>query len=184
MEENLLDGNLNENEKRFLYQLDTFDLEKFYHCNECSLGAVCLITKNQIFLCDSYIKKNNKLACSEHYDTADEIYKVVYNREINYSVDENGQFICWQNQIVNDGNILIQLCSDMSSLLWVPESISEKQLDFLENFNKRIKNIVSKDMGYFEYYPIVFIQRGFEEDVEYTNSLDDLIEKLKNNKRR
>lgn len=185
MEEKLLDSKLNEKEKRLLYQLDIFDLEDFYHNDGYSSGAVCLITKSQMIICDNYIRKDNNPTYDEHYDTVNEIYKIIYNKEISYSkVDENEHFICWQDFVVDDGNILIQLCSDISSPLWLPDSINEKQLGFLEEFNKRIKIIVSKDINYFDCCPIVFTQGEFEEEITYTNSLDQLIAKLKNNKRR
>ena len=182
MDEIILDGSI-ESQRLLINEMKKFNLDVFFHNKGLSSGAIVLITKNQMIITDTFIRDEKDPNYGSHYDSANEIYKVIFNKEVknDHNKEKN---VNWQETIINDGNILIQLCSDASSLVWTPETIDDNQLHFLEELNKQIKIIIDNDNDYFNDRPIIFdyIENA---KIEYTlfNSLDYIIEiKRKSNK--
>ncbi len=146
MEEYLLDEDLDYRQAKLLEEADSFDLEDFYHREGASDGAVCLITKNQMLMTDCYIKISPNNNYGMHFDTATEMYKAIYDKELDMAT--------WENEIRNDGNILIRLCSKAPTLLFLPNTIDSQQLEMFNNFVKRMEFIINHDTSYFRENPI------------------------------
>jgi len=174
MVENLLDENLNNNQYRLLEEADTFDLEEFYLDKYASSGGVCLITNNQMIMTDCYIKQSKYSNYGMHIDTVDAMYKAIYG------ISGPKEFKNWQEKILEDGNILIQLCSLVPSLIWIPEEISENQKEFLTAFSNRVNQIVAFNRDYFKENPIIFecfIEKG--QNILTENSIEEVIKNIK-----
>lgn len=177
MEENLLDGNLNERQIRLLEEADSFDLEDFYLRKGPSTGAVCLITKNQMLITDCYIKENSKRSYGTHRKTADDIYKAIYGIGI-------AKIPYWESQIIEDGNIIMELCCSFPSVIHIPNELSGSQRTMLTNFVNRINNIINNN-DFFKDNPQEFILLiGENQEISCTNELNTLLEEINRNKRR
>lgn len=152
MKENLLDGDLTSGQFRLLEEANSFDLEDFYLDKYPSSGGICMITKNQMIMTDCYIKLDRKSSYGVHRDTVDAIYKAIYG----ISGPDYDKKRAWQDKILDDGNIVIQLCSRAPTLVWIPEEISQYQWELLSNFSNRINQIVAFNPHHFEENPILF----------------------------
>ena len=176
MIENLLDGELDSRQFRLLEEADSFDLEDFYLDMGPSSGGVCLITENQMLMTDCYIKLSRGSSYGMHQDTVDDMYQAIYGiRGPEYSEE-----VMWQDKIMDDGNVLIQLCSRKPSLVWVPEEISFSQFEMLESFSSRVECIVRNNLDYFEARPILFeccIGKG--EPFFTANSIREILERVR-----
>ena len=183
MKENLFDGDLTESQFELLQYMDMFDLEEFYLSGNAD-AAVCMITKNQMIMCEAYVKKNPKLYGS-HFETANVIYKAIYNKTLNEKeYRENGDTVIWQNQINDDGNIIMQLCTkDYFNIICIPSDLTDEQLEMLDNFRKRINNIVYNNAEYFKENPIFFKVYTDLEKFDLTNSIDEAFESIKSKRR-
>lgn len=183
MIENLLDGDLDDAQRGLLEEMDCFDLEDFYLGMGESNGAIALITKNQMIMCNNYVKDFED-KYSVHRKTFYAIYKAIYNLDIRERVIKPLAF--WQGKAIDNGDILIQLCSGCyPSLVWVPEEMSNQQFEIFNNFNDRIKGIVRRNEYFFDSNPIEFwAYVGDWTKGIYHNNLDDLMGQIKKNKRR
>lgn len=149
MQEYLLDGDLNSGQSRLLAEADSFDLEDFY-LDKLSSGGVCLITDNQMIMTECYIKQTKGSSYAMHIDTVDAIYKAIYGKNGPEDLRD------WQGKILDDGNIIIQLCSKVPTLIWIPEEISENEYELLTTFSNRINQIVASNLDYFKTNPLLF----------------------------
>lgn len=170
MKEYLLDEDLDYRQAKLLDEADSFDLEDFYHSKGASTGAVCLITKNQMLMTDCYSKPNPESRYGLHYDTANEMYIAIYGKQLDF----NG----WEKQIERDGNILIRLSTLSSTIVYLPEKITNTQAELFNNFIKRMNIILKSDTQYFEKNPIEVIywdeiNKVLESDI---NSFETILE--------
>ena len=121
-------------ENEVIYENNEFDLEKFY-VNQLE-GAICVITKNRTICANAVIN---------HYSALKAIYNLLYNDldQIHdyYSFSDDS---CWQEEAVSYGNIVIQLCSDAFSSVWLSENLNDYQVKELENFFDAIETIRNK----------------------------------------
>lgn len=154
---------------RLYFETKRFDIQMFFKTRSIKNAAVCLITKDLRYI--SHTIFGNK----QHFDTAELMYRVYLDKHL----EENTY---WQEEIVGDGNILIQLCSDCSSLIWIPETLTKKQIQHLEDLNNQIKNIVRTNLEYFTQNPILLdvIYQG--KVIRFENEFDKLLENLEKQK--
>ena len=121
-------------ENEVIYENNEFDLENFY-VNQLE-GAVCVITKNKTICANAVIN---------HYSALKAIYNFLYNDldqiQDYYSFSDDS---CWQEEAVSYGNIVIQLCSDASSSVWLSENLNDYQVKELESFFGAIETIRKK----------------------------------------
>ncbi len=121
-------------ENEVIYENNEFDLEKFY-VNQLE-GAICVITKNRTICANAVIN---------HYSALKAIYNLLYNDSDQihdyYSFSDDS---CWQEEAVSYGNIVIQLCSDAFSSVWLSENLNDYQVKELENFFDAIETIRNK----------------------------------------
>lgn len=88
----------------------------------------------------------------------------------------------WQEFVMQDGNIAIQLTKFGDFYLWCPEKIDEYQLNSLDDINKQLKSIqiVNPSLGHQVFLDIhawVGIDDGKEISIELENaSLDNLLD--------
>ena len=168
---------------KLMSEIQKFNLDDFLHSKAKSTGAIGLITKKQMIITDTFSKKNNKSNYGSHIDSIIEICKYIYG--ISPSIaDRPEELINWQNEIINDGNILIQFCAPniMATIIWIPSYINTKQKEFLETLNEKIKYIVERDLEYYKDNSIIFACTYQGEYFELENSLDDLIYAINNNR--
>lgn len=141
-------------EQEVLKENSQFNLENFY-VNGLE-GAICVVTKNQIIFANAVIN---------HCTSLNYVYNFLYNGlddiEDYYSSDN-----CWQIKATAFGNIVIQLCSDVSSTVWLPEELNDYQQSQLNKILGQIKQVRQKHN-----IPI---------DVEISRP-NDLMQKYKNN---
>lgn len=185
IEKELFDD-LDDRQLELTEHIDMFDLEDFYLTNGPSSSAVCIITKNQMILTETYIKSPGRNGYCTHFDTARLIYKAIYDvdiKEKEYS--ENGDTIIWQNRIINDGNIVMQLCTkDYINFIWLADDISSDQMEMFENFARRVDNIVNNNPEYFNENPIRFTVYTNDKTYETENSLGEILTDIMSKKRR
>ena len=157
----------NDIQRKLLSEINKFSLNDFLHDNGPVTGAVILITPNQMLKTYNYVEKDRYYS---HFDTVNEMYKAIYNENIDYN-------ILWQPSIIKDGNIVLQLCIPKYefSFAWLPENIENSQIDYLEKFNNELKSIKQKDQEYFKENRTVFYIKGYE----YNEDLDELLHDLK-----
>ena len=177
MRENLLDRDLDSRKLRLLEEADSFDLEDFYLGRCASSGGVCLITENQMLMTECYIKRSMNSSYGMHIDTVDDIYKAIYGINDFKNVREG----IWQDRVVGDGNILIQLCTNkFSNLIWLPEEITSEQFEMLKTFSNRINIIIRNHLEYFKENPLIFECRIGKENLLLTvNGIQDILESVK-----
>lgn len=163
---------------RLRREIKKFNLNDFYHNKGLSDGAVCLITPKQMIMTDTFIKSKENPSYGTHEDTIDFIYKVLYARSpLPDSHDKS--FNNWQDNIILDGNVVIQLCSNALSEIWIPNIMTEGQINYLEEFNNRIKQVINDDLDYFRENPIKFIVTNGTYSNMYENDIDEFIDSLK-----
>lgn len=182
MTENLLDGHLTDSQVELLGHMNMFDLEEFYLSNIVG-AAVCIITKNQMIMCETYVKKAPSLYTT-HFETANAIYKSIYDKNLKEREYRENDTIIWQQQINNDGNIVMQLCNkDYFNIICIPDDLSDEQIEMLDNFKNRINNIIYNNYEYFKENPITFKVYTGSDKFELTNSIDEVLESIKNKRR-
>lgn len=121
-------------DQEILRENANFDLEEFF-TNQLE-GAICIITKNRTIFANALIN---------HYTALNYIYNFLYNNSDqikNYCVPSENVF--WQEAGVAFGNIVIQLCSNVSSTVWLPEEITPYQQSELNKILNQINIIRQK----------------------------------------
>lgn len=149
-----------------------FDLEKFMKKEGASSGAVVLMTPKQIVATDCFVRRELDPTYGEHGFALEAISNAVY---ADYGVYNTSYNLIWQAIALADGNIFMQLCTDCSSIIWIPEVISISQYNSLLLFNEKIKEIYSNNKEYFDLYPMAFIS-NLREDKEDLNNIDTILE--------
>lgn len=121
-------------DKAILDENERFDLEKFFV--QDLDGAVGVITKNKIIFASAMI---------DHYKALNAIYNLLYNFSSEmkdyYSFSDN---VCWQEEAVKFGNVIIQLCSNAYSSIWLPDELNIYQRQKLKEITDRINSIKQK----------------------------------------
>lgn len=119
-------------EEEIIRENNEFDLEDFY-VNELE-GAICVITKDKTIFAN---------AVASHYNALNAIYNLLYNdsNQMDYYClsDEDDTF--WQNEAVQYGNVIIQLCSNVSSTVWLPAELNNYQKQELHLILEQINDI-------------------------------------------
>lgn len=176
-------GCTNSNQIEIFNEMSKFDLNEFLHSKGASSGAIILITANQMIAVDAFASSPTSKQKGTHYETVKKIYNAIYEDE-SHSLSENANSnLTWQELINYDDNILIQLCDPKSfnSTIWLPHSCSEKQIEFLEKIDEKIKIIKKEDIDYFKENPIIFDCMIDGEELCTLSDLSDFIEALKDN---
>lgn len=99
------------------FENSNFDFEKFYS-KKLNGGAV-VITKDKMISAYSWI---------DHGATVLNIYNYLYDRD---PKDADWNCPLWQFAAVEEGNIIIQLCDDCSSPVWLPKGMNDYQYNTL-----------------------------------------------------
>lgn len=99
------------------FENSNFDFEKFYS-KKLNGGAV-VITKDKMISAYSWI---------DHGATVLNIYNYLYDRD---PKDADWNCPLWQMAAVEEGNIIIQLCDDCSSPVWLPKGMNDYQYNTL-----------------------------------------------------
>lgn len=121
-------------EQEVLRENANFNLERFY-VDELE-GAVGVITKDKIIFASAAIN---------HYTALNYIYNFLYNNSD--KVQEYCSFnddTYWQEEAVALGNVVIQLCSNVSSTVWLPEEMNDYQQSELNKILDQINTIRQK----------------------------------------
>lgn len=150
-----------------------FDLEAFMKEKGASDGAVMLITPNQCIMTDCFVRRASDLSYGEHGAAINAIYQAIYENpeEVTGTYDR-----MWQEQVMQDGNGCIQLCNGSSSVVSIPEVVSQAQYLALDWFNNKIKEIYEMNRDYFDVYPMEFVSWG---DVSSVNNIDEILASIK-----
>lgn len=157
-EEKLINSDFQtESQKKVYEEMHKFDLKEFLKGKGASSGATAIITKNQMIIVDAFEIDPHTKDFGTHLETAKTIYKAIYGNKpyiVNSQIKPSD---IWQKLITNDGNILIQLCDPkyFQSTLWLPEILSNKQINFLENIASQIEAL-KEDFEFFQKNPVVF----------------------------
>lgn len=179
-------NNLNDFQQTVALEMEKFDLNKFFRSKGASSAAVILITKNQMIMTDTFVRNKHLPDYGNHYEAVKYIYNAIYGvNSTDFSLKyPNLGF--WQDHIMADGNILIQLCEPLaaSSLVWIPDNITKRQLEFLENFNNEVKKIVSENSKYFSVISLLFDYKLKNKYKTQINNIDELINKIKYGKQK
>ena len=121
-------------EQEVLHENANFNLENFF-TGELD-GAVGVITKDKIIFANAEVN---------HYTALNSIYNLLYNNSDKmkdyYSFNDDTY---WQEEAVTLGNIVIQLCSNASSTVWLPEKINDYQQTELNKILDQINTIRQK----------------------------------------
>ncbi len=123
----------NDSQNRLKSEIEKFNLENFYTGKMDNDGGILLITPEQSIMTTCYA------GTGQHAQTVEEIYKVIYN-DSQFDIENRAEDI-WQNKVLNDGNIVVQLVSDDSSIVWVPDKISKSQYEALKNFYNQVAKV-------------------------------------------
>ena len=136
-------------EQEILRENADFNLESFF-TGELD-GAVGVITKDKIIFANAEIN---------HYTAFNSIYNLLYNNSDDmkdyYSFNDD---TCWQEEAVSFGNVVLQLCSNVSSTVWLPEKMNDYQQSELNKILNQINIIRQK------YDIIVDIEVGRPSDI-------------------
>ena len=184
MEEKIIDNSCIEPKQIEIFdEMKRFNLNDFFHAKGASSGAIILITANQMIAVDAFASSPASKQNGTHYETVKKIYNAIYGDE-SHSLSENANSnLTWQELINYDDNILIQLCDpkSLNSTIWLPHGCSEKQIEFLEKIDEKIKIIKKEDIDYFKENPIIFDCMIDGEELCTLSDLSDFIEALKDN---
>lgn len=104
--------------KEIKRQNDEFDMAKFYlsQNGKNGGGAVQIITPSHKLSC--FANKSHRLV-------VENIYRLIYSDFRGFKTG------IWQEESCDKGNILLQLCSNGCSLVWVPKRITDFQFKSL-----------------------------------------------------
>ena len=129
------------------YETTSFDLDRFY--DEHLDRAVCVITEDETYFA---------YAWEDHGTAVARIYDYLYN-DTNQMRDWD--YIPWQYNATEKGNIIIQFCSNISSPIWLPSKINDYQYESLtqvitklEQINRRTDNELKVAIDLSEDIPI------------------------------
>lgn len=118
-------------EQEVLRENANFNLESFYV--DGLEGAVGVITKDKIIFANAVVN---------HYTALNSIYNLLYNNSDEmqnyYSFNDDTY---WQEEAVVLGNVVIQLCSNVSSTVWLPEDMNDYQKSELNRILDQINTI-------------------------------------------
>lgn len=175
--------NPNETQRRIIEEMGKFNLEDFLCGNENGiLSGLVLITENQMIMVEAFVDEAVAKTFSinpkygNHYIAATEIYKAIYEDGEERIKDEGNRY--WQSKVIKQGNILLELCAHAPSIIWVPETITETQLNNFIVINEAIKKCVRENQNYFERNPIIF-DVIYEDVVDFINhNLDEVINNI------
>ncbi len=112
-------------------QNSNFNLEEFFLNGSSKDGAVIIITPKQTICCYSQI---------DHCSVAEKICRCIYDDFSGWEFDGGmigEEFFSWQQQLLELNCVCLQLGANGDSFVWVPDVISEYQLEQLENFKKQ-----------------------------------------------
>lgn len=134
-------------------EIEKFDLEKFFLKDGTDNTAVLLITPEQSIMTECFAGKTKEYGNSDqHAATVGEIYKVIYDDgQLSPEVQTDEEILGEKTQ--KDGNILIQLCQDSSSNIWLPKTINSFQYSALEKFCNEINAISEKNKIKLDFWP-------------------------------
>lgn len=99
------------------FENNNFDYDNFYR--KKLSGAAIVITKDKIISTYSWM---------DHGATVLNIYNYLYDRD---SKEAEWNYPLWQIEAVEEGNIIIQLCDDCSSPVWLPKGMNDYQYNTL-----------------------------------------------------
>lgn len=104
------------------FNLKDFYLKKVYNEGKMIDGAISIITKEGTINC---------FAKTSHFHVAEKIYKLLDDGFSGFEIDKD---MLWQYQCTNRGDICIQLCNEMMSCVFLPETITYKQFEDFQYF--------------------------------------------------
>ena len=149
---------------------EKFNLDMFFR-NKDTVRATGIITEDTSLLLENFVALYNGPSWTEHVRTANALYLALYDEELeNESV--------WMDEITKDGNILLQFISFDYSFIWLPDTISDFQMQQLHILNDNIKSAYEKDKEFYEEYPMEFYTTIGEDTIYVTNNIDEIIETL------
>lgn len=106
-----------------------FNLEDFYIKNE--QAAVGIIAPDESIY--EYVDER-------HYKTIEQIYAKKYENFEGFLKSQKN-YRSWREEALDKGNIIMQLCSEVLSLIYFPERINERQYNEMKKFVNDIINI-------------------------------------------
>lgn len=113
------------------YETTAFDLDRFY--DEKLDRAVCVITEDETYFA---------YAWDDHGHAAARIYDYLYN-DTNQMKDWD--YIPWQYNATEKGNIIIQFCASISSPIWLPSKINDYQYESLTGLLTKLEQIEDRN---------------------------------------
>lgn len=99
------------------FENNNFDFEKFY--SKKLNGAAIVITKDKMI---------NVYSLIDHGATILNIYNYLYDRD---PKESEWNYPVWQIAAIEEENIIIQLCDDCSSPVWLPKGMNDYQYNTL-----------------------------------------------------
>lgn len=99
------------------FENSNFDYDNFY--SKKLSGTAIVITKDQMI---------NVYSLIDHGSTVLNIYNYLYDRD---PKESEWNYPIWQIEAVEEGNIIIQLCDDCSSPVWLPKGMNDYQYNTL-----------------------------------------------------
>lgn len=99
------------------FENSNFDYDNFY--SKKLSGAAIVITKDQMI---------NVYSLIDHGLTVLNIYNYLYDRD---PKESEWKYPIWQIEAIEEGNIIIQLCDDCSSPVWLPQGMNDYQYNTL-----------------------------------------------------
>lgn len=154
-----------------------FDLEKFMLGETDCDGGILFTTPDQTIMTDCFTTKYTKSG-GQHGTTVEAIISTITGKNFKFTVKQGDS---WPSQVINDGNICVQLCSGCDSFVWIPENITLSQYQQLVSFNEQIKQIYSKNKTHFDETPMEFsirIGNDFNNSFSTLNNIDEVIDRL------
>lgn len=110
-------------------------------------------------------------APEEHFYVTERIYRVLYDSFDRFTfpeyLDENTEYQIWQEQALEYGNVLIQVCLGSYSPVWIPKHINDYQYSELEKVVSFIKENYLTERSFY-----------YRTNIEDKN-LEDVMEELK-----
>jgi len=157
-------------QQKIIKENQDFSLSGFFSGKTGYDGGILFISPKQAIMTDTFVKNNNATTYGDHSNAVKEIIRGITNdNDFNFNLSS-----VWQRQVTDYG-ICIQLCTTVSSLVWLPSTISQEQYDYLVEFNNKIKQIYNYNPSYFSNHPMIFET----EDTFSINNIDDILVEAK-----
>lgn len=161
-------------QKRILELNENFEFNRFFSDLTDIETAIEVITPKQNLIIECELVDNDNHGCN-----CQALYDAIYDSKINILPVRNNTST-WQQNVMNDGNIVIQITKFGDFYIWCPENITDFQLSSLQELNERLKKIQYSDLQSFQqlFLDIHAWILGGDETEKAVELLDDNIDLL------